>query len=173
MYAYLQYSCLMDIHVKTFFLYPLSLEMPRGLENAGKMGIRLDISNSGIQHKQLIKSSLLENESRYVFLYNQALPKFYTRERSWRDLIPHIFSFFSLFPLFFFYLFLRISYAGPYNPRLIGVEWAALRMYNGKPNSFGPKICLFFFLTLAAFRALSLHAREWLYILSLHCILPY
>ena len=42
------------------------------------------IFTSGIQHKQLIKHSLLEIESRYVFLYNQALPNFYTHERSWR-----------------------------------------------------------------------------------------
>ena len=39
---------------------------------------------SGIQQKQLIKHSLLENENRYVILYNQELPNFYTQERSWR-----------------------------------------------------------------------------------------
>ena len=33
---------------------------------------------------QLIKHSLLENESRYVILHNQALPNFYTPESSWR-----------------------------------------------------------------------------------------
>ena len=165
-------------------------------QNGGKVGYFPLESN-----KQLIKSSLLENESRYVNLYNQVLPKFYSRERSWRrgyggnmytheklffsfsffvlrfdppffppffslslPLLPfllpfmytHIKCFFlfffaiwspifssflspslSLFPPFFFFcLFLCISYAGPFEPRLIGIDGAALRMYNGKPNIF-------------------------------------
>ena len=56
------------------------------------------------------------------------------------DLIPHFSSFLSSFPFLFFRPFLRISYAGPFEPRLIGVDGAALRRYNGKPNIFGPKI---------------------------------
>ena len=32
----------------------------------------------------------------------------------------------SLFPSLFFCLFLRISYAGPFEPRLIGVDGVAL-----------------------------------------------
>ena len=57
-------------------LFLMSIEWPRVLKNAAKkkMGGRLDI----YLWKQLIKSSLLENESRYVILYNQALPKVYT-----------------------------------------------------------------------------------------------
>ena len=117
----------------------------------------------------MIKHSLLENESRYVVHHNQALPKFCSHERSWRrghggkiyahgdcfyfffffffffflyfcDLIPLFSSFLSLFPSILFYLFLRISYAGPFGPHLIGVDGAALRRYNDKPNIFGPKI---------------------------------
>ena len=94
---------------------------------------------------------------------------FYTRDRSWRrgyggKMYAHgyffffffffffaiwspIFSFFlSLFPSLFFCLFLHISYAGPFEPLLIGVDWAALWRYNGKPNIFGSKIWPFFFL---------------------------
>ena len=56
------------------------------------------------------------------------------------DLIPHFSSFSSVFPSLFFCLFLRISYAGPFERRLIGVDVAALRKYNGKPNIFGSKI---------------------------------
>ena len=52
------------------------------------------------------------------------------------------FFLFYFFTFFFFCLFLRISYAGTFEPRLIGVDGAALRryMYNGKPNTFGPII---------------------------------
>ena len=51
-----------------------------------------------------------------------------------------IFSILSLFPYLFICFFLRISYAGPFEPRLTGVNGAALRRYNGKPNIFGSKI---------------------------------
>ena len=61
------------------------------------------------------------------------------------DLIPHYFSsFLSLFPSLFFCLFLRISYARPFELHLLGVDRAALRRYNGKPNIFGPKILIVF-----------------------------
>ena len=46
---------------------------------------------------------------------------------------------FSVFFLPFLLLFLCIPYAGPFVPRLIGIEEAALRRYNGKPNIFGLK----------------------------------
>ena len=59
--------------------------------------------------------------------------------------------------------FLSISYAGPFEPCLTGVNGAALHVwrYNGKPNIFGPKIWLFFIYiyTLQDFHALPLHAR--------------
>ena len=64
-----------------------------------------------------------------------------------------------------------LTYAGPFEPRLIGVDGAALRMHNGKPSIFGPKIWLFF-LTLEAFCALPLHARELVFTLLLHRVLP-
>ena len=54
------------------------------------------------------------------------------------DLIPY-FSL-SLFPFVFFCLFLRISYAGPFEPPLIGVDRAALQKYNSEPKIFGSKI---------------------------------
>ena len=58
---------------------------------------------------------------------------------------PRIFSsFLSLFSCLFFCLFLCISYAGPFEPRLIGVDGTALQRYNGKPNIFGSKIWPFF-----------------------------
>ena len=66
----------------------------------------------------------------------------------------------SLIPSLFFCFFLPISYAGPFEPRLIGVDRAALRRYNSKPSIFGLKIWLFF-LTLEAFLAHPLHARAW------------
>ena len=47
-------------------------------------------------------------------------------------LIPHFSSFLSLFPSPFFCLFLRISYAGPFEPHLIGVDRAALQRFNCK-----------------------------------------
>ena len=53
------------------------------------------------------------------------------------DLISHFFL--SLSSLFFC-LSLCISYAGPFEPGLIGIDGAALPRYNGKPNIFGPKI---------------------------------
>ena len=52
----------------------------------------------------------------------------------------------SLFHSLFFYIFLRISYARPFESPLIGVNWAALRRYNGKPNICGSKIWPFVFL---------------------------
>ena len=62
---------------------------------------------------------------------------------------PAFFLLFSLsLPTLFFCLFLRISYAGPFEPRLIGVDGAAVRRYNGKPNIFGSKIGPFFFFLL-------------------------
>ena len=42
------------------------------------------------------------------------------------DLIPHFSSFSLSLPSLFFCLFLHISYAGPFEPRLIGVDGAAL-----------------------------------------------
>ena len=86
--------------------------------------------------------------------------------------------FFRFDPAFFprfslsFPPFLGISYAGPFEPRFFGVDGAALRRYNDKLNIFGPKIWPFF-LTLEAFRALPLHARELMFILLLPRILPY
>ena len=57
------------------------------------------------------------------------------------ELIPKFSSFsLFLFTSLFFRLFLCISNAGPFEPRLIGVDGAALRRYNGKPNIFGSKI---------------------------------
>ena len=47
-------------------------------QNAGRVGYLL------LESKHLIKNRLLENESRYVIHYNQALQNFYTHERSWR-----------------------------------------------------------------------------------------
>ena len=46
----------------------------------------------------------------------------------------------SLFLSLFFCLFLHISYAGPFEPHLIGVDGTALQRYNGKPNIFGLKM---------------------------------
>ena len=56
------------------------LRTAEGFEKCRQNGDRV-----GIQQKDLIKStgSLLENERRYI-LYNQALLKFNTFERSWR-----------------------------------------------------------------------------------------
>ena len=138
------------------------------------------IFTSGIQHKKLIKHSLLENESRFIILYNQALPIFYTHKRSWRrghsrKMYAHgdvFFFFFDFIPHFFllslsfspFCLFLRISYAGPFELLLIGVDGTALQRYNGKPNIFGLKIWQFF-LASEAFRALFLPATELVLIL--------
>ena len=51
-----------------------------------------------------------------------------------------IFLFSLSLSLLFLGLFLRVSYAGPFPPRLIGVDGAALRRYNGKTNIFGSKI---------------------------------
>ena len=66
----------------------------------------------------------------------------YTYRAFFCDLIPHFFLLsFSLslsLSSLFFCLFLCISYAGPFEPRLIGIDGAALRMYNGKPNIFCP-----------------------------------
>ena len=59
--------------------------------------------------------------------------------------------------------------AGPFEPRLIGVDGAALRRYNGKPNISGSKILFFG----SPFRAHSLHARELVFILILSRTLPY
>ena len=56
---------------------------------------------------------------------------------------PPVFPPFSLFPSLFFRLLLCISYARPFEPRLIGVDGAALRSYNVKPNIFGPNIFLY------------------------------
>ena len=60
-------------------------------------------------------------------------------------------------------LFLRISYAWPFEPRLIGIDGAALRRYNGRPNIFWSKnltifffFFFFFFFTLEAFCAILL-----------------
>ena len=116
---------------------------------------------------------------------------------------PFSLLFLSLSSLFVC-LFLRISYAGPFEPRLIGVDGAALRKgmaltYVGRTCSPTPLFVLLlvqrakkyvytihyerttvnrtfldrkfddWFLTLEAFRALSLHARELLFILLLQC----
>ena len=83
---------------------------PRVLKNAAKMGW---IFTSGIQHKQLIKNSLFEKESRYVVLHNLALSKFYTHERSWRrghggKMYAHGDVFFFFFFFFFFCFFFAI-----------------------------------------------------------------
>ena len=59
---------------------------------------------------------------------------------------PAFFPPFSLSFSLFFCLFLGISNAGPFEPHLIGVDWAALQRYNGKSNIFGPKIWPFFLL---------------------------
>ena len=56
------------------------------------------------------------------------------------DVIPHFSSYLSLFPSLLFCFFVRISYAGPFQPRLIGFGWAALRRNNRKSKIFGPKI---------------------------------
>ena len=91
------------------------LRMAEGFEkcsqNRGRVGY--------LPLEQLIKRSLLENESRYIILYNQALPKFYTRERSWRrghsgKMYAHGDVFFVLFCFFLFnphlfLLFLSLS----------------------------------------------------------------
>ena len=52
------------------------LKTAEGFETCSQNEGRVWIFTSGIQNKQLIKHSLLENESRYVVIYNQALPKF-------------------------------------------------------------------------------------------------
>ena len=88
-------------------IFYISLEWPRVLKMHPKWGLGW-IFTSGIQHKQLIKNSLLENESRYVILHSQALPKFYTHERSWsrghgRKMYAHGDAFFFL--LFFWWYF--------------------------------------------------------------------
>ena len=58
----------------------------------------------------------------------------------WSRVFPSVLS-----PSIFFCLILRIWYAGPFEPRLIDVDGAALRWYNCKPNIFGSKIWPFFF----------------------------
>ena len=64
------------------------------------------VFTSGIQHKKLIKRSLLENESRYIILYNHALPIFYTHERSWhRDHGGKMYAHGDFFFFFFFFFF--------------------------------------------------------------------
>ena len=146
---------------------------------------------SGIKHKQLIKRSLLENETRYVILHNQALPKFYTRESSWRrghggKMYVHdvffVFFFFSLIPIFppfslsFLPFLLHFSCAF----RMLGYlsrAWLALTGLHNEgttvDRTFLVRTFDHFFLTLEAFRAFPLHARELLFILFLHRILPY
>ena len=56
------------------------------------------------------------------------------------DLIPHFFLVFLSLSSLFFCHFLRISYAGPFETHLIGIDGAALQRYNGKPNVFDLKI---------------------------------
>ena len=77
------------------------------------------------------------------------------------DLMSHVSSFLSLFPSLFFCLFLRISYAWPFEPRLIGVDGAALRRYNGKPFWFD-YLTIFFFLLWKPF-------APFLYMLEILC----
>ena len=55
---------------------------------------------------ELIKYSLLENESRHVILNNQALPKFYTHEKSWHR--GHGGKMYGVFFLLLFFLFFFI-----------------------------------------------------------------
>ena len=135
------------------------LECPRVLKNAAKNEGRVGYITSGIQHRQLIKHSLLENENRLCYSTQSSTANFYPHERSWRrgnggkmyahgsvffcffflfffcDLIPHFPSFLSLFPSLFFCLFLRISYAGPFEPRLIVIDGLHY-MYEGTTEHF-------------------------------------
>ena len=67
---------------------------------------------------------------------------------------------------FFFCLFLRISYAGPFEPRLVDVVGAALRRYNGKP-----KFILFENLTM--FFLLQKPFAPFLYMLESSCLCYY
>ena len=55
-----------------------------------------------IQYKQMIKNSFLKNESNYVILHNQALPKFYAHERSGVTVgkCIHMEFFFRVYPPF-------------------------------------------------------------------------
>ena len=130
---YAQCLCKTMPFLKTSIYTVDILRMAKGFEKCSQ--------NEG---KQLIKYSLLENESRYVILHNQALQIFYTHERLWcrghsgkmygdvslfffflfcfLQFDPAFFPPFSLFLSFFFCLFLRISYAGPFEPHLIGVD---------------------------------------------------
>ena len=61
------------------------------------------------------------------------------------DLIPYFFLLFLFFSIFSFTFFLCILYAVPFGPRLIGVDGAALRRYNGKPNIFWSENLSIFF----------------------------
>ena len=67
---------------------------------------------------------------------------------------PRFFPPFSLSSPFLSSFITHFVHDGPFERRLIGVDEAALRRYNGKPNIFGPKIWAFF-LTLEAFLRLS------------------
>ena len=56
------------------------------------------------------------------------------------DLIPLFFLLSLSHSLPFLLPLVCISYAGPFEPHLIGVDWTAFCRYNGKRNIFCPKI---------------------------------
>ena len=148
-------------------------------------------------NKQLIKYSLIENESRCVILYNQALPNFQTYERSWRrghggKIYAHGDVFFFFFFFFFFFLLFDPVFFPPFSlpPFSFALScafgmlghlsraWLMLTglHYDGTTVNrtfLVRKFDHFFFLTSEAFRALSWHAREVVFILLFSHILPY
>ena len=176
----------MHIETKMIFFFHLGMFLPyiiitaEGFEkcsqNEGWVGYLPLESNISIWSNIV---SLKTKVNMLFFTHNQALPKFCTHERSWRrgyggKMYAHgdfffrfdpafFLLFISLFPSLFFCFLLRISYAGPFETRLIGVNWAALRRYSRLPNIFGPKIWPVF-LTFEVVRALPLHARELIFI---------
>ena len=137
----------------------ISLERPRVLKKCSQNGDRVGYYLLKSNISNWLTIAYLKTKVDYVILHNLALPKFNTHDWSWCSghdgkmyahgdffyfcNLIHYFSPFSLFPSLFVRLFLRISYAGSFELRLIGVDGAALRRYKDKPDSFGPKILIF------------------------------
>ena len=168
------------------------LECPRVLKNAAKNEGRVGYITSGIQHRQLIKHSLLENENRLCYSTQSSTANFYPHERSWRrgnggKMYAHgsvffLFFFFAIwshiFPLFFL-SFPPFSFAFFCAFHMLGHLSRAWLLLTGcitctkvQPNIFGSKIWPFF-LTSEAFRALPLHTIELVFIPFLPRILLY
>ena len=147
------------------------LRAAAGFEKCSQNGVRIGYSplESNISNWSNVAYLKTKADS-YVILHNQALSKFYARERSWRRGHGRK-TFLSHSSLLFCLLVCSFRMLGH-----LRRAWLALTglHYEGTTVNrtfFGPKIWAFF-LSLEAFRALPLHARDLLFILLLHRI-PY